>query len=170
MRQLHYCGGCGSSELSFDGQKEHRCQQCGWVFFGNPAAAAAGLLWHNGELLMVRRGRDPAKGLLDLPGGFVDPDESAEEALQRELMEELKLPLDTFSYVGSYPNRYLFGSIDYSIVDLVFEAELNSRPTWHDSDELAGIEWCKPSELDDSDIAFASVKRCLAALRARRQD
>jgi len=163
-RQLHYCGGCGSSELSFDGQKEHRCQQCGWVYFGNPAAAAAGLLWHEGELLMVRRGRDPGKGLLDLPGGFVDPDESAEQALKRELIEELNLPLSDFRYVGSFPNRYLFGTIEYTVVDLVFEANLKDRPTWHDDDELAGLHWCDPKKLRDDEIAFSSVRQCLRTL------
>lgn len=168
-RQLHFCGGCGSPELSFDGQKEHRCRQCGWIFFGNPAAAAAGLLWHDGELLMVRRGRDPSKGLLDLPGGFVDPDETAEEGLQRELIEELDLHISDFQYFGSFPNRYLFGTIDYSIVDLVFEAQLSTRPTWHDSDELMGIHWCDPRELRDEEIAFPSVRRCLQELKSRLQ-
>jgi len=163
-QQLHFCGGCGSEQLSFDGQKEHRCQQCGWIYFGNPAAAAAALLWHDGELLMVRRGRDPGKGLLDLPGGFVDPDESAEEALKRELIEELNLPLDDFHYVGSFPNRYLFASIEYTVVDLVFQATLKSRPIWHDDDELAGLHWCDPKKLRDEEIAFASVRKYLRAL------
>lgn len=162
-QQLHHCGDCGSKQLSFDGQKEHRCQQCGWVYFGNPAAAAAALLWHDGELLMVRRGRNPGKGLLDLPGGFVDPDESAEEALQRELIEELKLPLSDFRYVGSFPNRYAYGSIEYTVVDLVFEATLESRPTWHDGDELAGLHWCDPKTLRDEEIAFPSIRKCLRA-------
>lgn len=163
-RQLHYCGGCGSNKLHFDGQKEHRCQQCGWIYFGNPAAAVAALLWHDGELLMVRRGRDPGQGLLDLPGGFVDPDETAESALQRELIEELRLPLNNFRYRASFPNRYVFGNIEYSIVDLIFEANLSSRPTWYDTEELMGLHWCIPSQLQDKDIAFTSVRECLHTL------
>ncbi len=113
---------------------------------------------------MVRRGRDPSKGLLDLPGGFVDPDESAEEALQRELIEELKLPLEHFEYRGSFPNRYLFGTVEYSVVDLIFEATLDARPQWHDSDELAGLYWCDPRQLSDDEIAFPSVLNCLRTL------
>jgi len=163
QQQLHHCGDCGSTELVYDGEKEHRCSRCGWVFFGNPAAAAAGLLWHDGELLMVRRGREPSKGLLDLPGGFVDPNESAEQALRRELIEELKLDLNTseFKYQSSYPNRYRFGTIEYSVVDLVFSVELSERPSWYDTDELDGLIWCNPAKLNLDDIAFTSVRQCL---------
>ncbi len=164
-RQLQYCGGCGSEKLSFDGQKEHCCSDCGWVYFGNPVAAAAGLLWHQGELLMVRRGREPSKGLLDLPGGFVDPGESAEQALKRELMEELDLELSQFQYVGSFPNRYPYKNIDYTVVDIVFSATLQERPTWHDKDELTAIEWCKPEQLRDDEIAFESIRACFHTLR-----
>lgn len=165
-RQLRHCGGCGSAALDFDGQKRHHCRDCGWVYYGNPAAAAAALLWFEGKLLMVRRGRDPGRGLLDLPGGFVDPDESAEQALRRELMEELRLPLADFRYVGSYPNRYPYGSIEYTVVDLVFEAELDAPPAWHDGDELAGIEWVDLAGLDLAQVAFPSVRQCLTARAA----
>lgn len=113
---------------------------------------------------MVRRGREPSKGLLDLPGGFVDPGESAEQALKRELMEELDLELSQFQYVGSFPNRYPYKNIDYTVVDIVFSATLQERPTWHDHDELTGIIWCDPKRLKDEEIAFESVRACLSTL------
>ncbi len=163
-QQLHHCGACGSVNLGFDGLKEHRCGDCGWIYFGNPAAAAAALLWYNGELLMVRRGREPGIGLLDLPGGFIDPDESAEQALSRELHEELRLNLSEFSYFGSFSNRYRYAAIEYTVVDMVFSAILIEKPTWHDSEELDGICWRDPRTLSDTEIAFPSVRNCLIEL------
>lgn len=164
MRQLRYCGACGSDKLKFDTLKEYRCDQCGWIYFCNPAAAAIGLLWYEDELLLVRRGCEPAKGMLDLPGGFVDPGESAEQALRRELQEELNLTLSDFQYVGSFPNHYLFGTINYSVVDLIFEATLPERPTWHNQEELSEIVWCTLRDLDIEQMAFPSIRQCLRTM------
>lgn len=54
-----------------------------------PAVSIA--LRRGGELLLVRRGREPAKGMYAFPGGRVEPDETLEEAAARELLEETGL-------------------------------------------------------------------------------
>ena len=52
----------------------------------------------DGELLVVTRNRDPAKGTWDLPGGFLDPGETYEQGLRRELREELNLDIFALRY------------------------------------------------------------------------
>jgi len=62
------------------------------VYYMNPSAATAAFILNGkGELLVERRKREPAKGTLDLPGGFADFDETAEEGVAREVLEETGL-------------------------------------------------------------------------------
>ena len=82
-----HCPKCGSLSFDFDGEKVYNCNKCQYQFFFNAASAVGAIIINEGRLLTGVRALDPAKGLLDLPGGFVDPGESLEEALLRELQE-----------------------------------------------------------------------------------
>ena len=82
---------------------------CGFVYYFNPSSAVACFIKNaKGELLLVRRGKEPAKGTLDLPGGFVDMFESGEEAARREVREETGLHIQNCRYLFSLPNLYVF--------------------------------------------------------------
>ena len=74
-----------------------------WVrlLFQSFLAVACFIRNSKGELLLVRRAKEPAKGTLDLPGGFVDMYESAEDAAHREVKEETGL--DIAAAVISFP-------------------------------------------------------------------
>lgn len=54
-----------------------------------------------GRLLLVRRGREPSAGLWSIPGGKVEPGESLEQAVRREVREETRLDVVVGRYVGS---------------------------------------------------------------------
>ncbi len=56
---------------------------CQFTYFHNPAAAVMVAITVKDELLIAIRGREPGLGGWDLPGGFVDPDESLEQAAIR---------------------------------------------------------------------------------------
>ena len=87
-----FCPKCGCQTLLSVSQKECRCD-CGFHFFQNVAAAVMVAICWQDEVLVAVRARNPGKGLLDLPGGFVDPGESLEVALRRELQEELRFDM-----------------------------------------------------------------------------
>ena len=70
-----------------------------------------------GEILVARRGKEPAKGTLDLPGGFVDNYETGEEAVAREVMEETGLKVDEVKYLFSLPNIYPYSGIVVHTLD-----------------------------------------------------
>ena len=76
------------------------CENCGFEYFVNPSAATVAFILNSkGELLVERRKREPAKGTLDLPGGFADMDETAEQGVAREVLEAL---LDKYMNSGIY--------------------------------------------------------------------
>ena len=80
LEKFEYCPVCGSSHFEKDTQKSKKCSNCGFEYFMNPAAAVVAFITNDkGELLVEKRNNEPAKGTLDLPGGFADVLETAEE-------------------------------------------------------------------------------------------
>jgi len=120
------------------------------------------------RLLLSVRARDPAKGMLDLPGGFVDPLETAEDALRRELREELNLEIDSLCYIGSYPNRYIFSGLTYFTLDLAFVCRAGDLSRLKPGDDVAGALFVPLPEVDLEKIAFESIRTVIDAYRRSR--
>jgi mutator protein MutT len=135
------------------------------------ASAVAGLIFnHEGQLLMTVRAGEPAKGSLDLPGGFVDMGETAQEALRREIKEELQIDAEVEEFVGSYPNQYLFGGVLYETLDLVFRCKVNDFKTITAGDDVAGIRFVDINTLDLNTIGLFSIREIVSSLRKRKSD
>ena len=78
LELFKYCPKCGSPHFVENNEKSKRCEECGFVYYFNASSATvAFILNEKGELLVCRRAKEPAKGTLDLSGGFVDCFESA---------------------------------------------------------------------------------------------
>ena len=106
---FRYCPKCGSSDFEIHNALSRHCANCGFTYYQNPrASTAAFILNEEDELLVARRGKEPAKGTLDLPGGFVDNEENAEEGMVREIREETGLVISPaeVKYIFSIPNIY----------------------------------------------------------------
>ncbi|MEK6795466.1 MAG: NUDIX domain-containing protein [Spirochaetota bacterium] len=164
---MRFCPQCGREHVRWVTLKEFRCDDCDFVFFKNPAAAAAAIIEWNDEILLTVRHRDPGKGMLDLPGGFIDPKENAEDGLARELEEELGWRPPSMSYLFSFPNTYLFRGIEYHTLDMIFLITLTEKPILHANDDVAAVQW-SPKAIDHSRIAFESVKNALAQYASKR--
>jgi ADP-ribose pyrophosphatase YjhB (NUDIX family) len=152
------------------GEKTYRCTLCGFVYFHNVAAGVSAIIVCNGKILLVERAQQPAKGKLDFPGGFVDYDESNEQALTRELLEELQLSIDNMQYLFSYPNRYLYKDVLYSTLDSFFEVRLDTQPALVlQQEEVSRYIWLDVTSVLVMDLAFVSGQKALQAY-LRRND
>ena len=107
LEKFRFCPVCGSSKWEIHNFKSKQCGDCGFTYYGNPSAANVALIINEkDELLVVRRKKDPAKGTLDLPGGFTDMEESGEQGVIREVLEETGLVVRRAEYLLSLPNLY----------------------------------------------------------------
>ena len=89
LNKFAYCPVCGSKHFDINNFKSKRCQDCGFTYYANPCSATAAFIVNDKqEMLVVRRAKEPAKGTLDLPGGFVDMYETVEDGMRREIKEE----------------------------------------------------------------------------------
>ena len=86
------------------GEQRLHCPACGLVLYDNPAPTATAIVTRgDGAILLTRRAIEPAIGMLDLPGGFIEAGEDPEQAVKRELLEETGLEIELTGYVGRDP-------------------------------------------------------------------
>jgi NAD+ diphosphatase len=157
-----HCVKCAQRSLIKRGEKAYQCSSCDFVYFHNVAAAVCAIIVCNKQMLLVERAQHPGKGKLDFPGGFVDYDESNEQALVRELLEELQLPVDNMQYIFSYPNRYRYKDVLYSTLDSFFEISLDTKPALVlQQEEISRYLWLDLPNVHVKQLAFASGQKAL---------
>lgn len=167
---FRFCPSCGSGGIELRRGHEFRCPVCGFAYFHNVATAVGAIVRHGDSILCLVRAKDPGRGKVGLPGGFVDPGEGAEEALRRECMEEASLRIESLRFLGSYPNDYEYKGVPYKTCDIFFSAEAAAGTplgddgfpaTAADPSEAACLRWTPISELDEGEFAFPSMARAI---------
>ena len=131
----------------------------------NPSAAAVAVIMDEQDrLLVVRRSKEPAKGTLDLPGGFSDCFETSEESVRREVMEETGLTVTESRYLFSLPNIYHFGGLDIPTLDLFFLCKVATTSGAKAMDDAAEVLWMPWQEVRAEDFGLKSISRGVARL------
>lgn len=142
------------------------CPRCGFAAYANPKACVAILVVRDDQVLLARRGIEPAKGQWDIPGGFVEANESAEAAVLREAREELQVAVQIKYFVSSLPDRY--GSRGEPTLTLGFVVNVVSGEPRAASD-VAELRWFPFDKLPQ--MAFEHqpemLRRCRDAWLAR---
>ena len=160
LQVLKYCPKCGSAEFNKSGERSLKCATCGFHIFINSSAAVAALVTDDsGKLMLVKRGVEPNYGKLDLPGGFIDPMESAEDAVKRELNEELGLKVKSLKYLCSAPNEYVFSEYTVFTLDMAFQVTADSVENLKPMDDILDYKFYSEEVLDYDDIPAPSIKK-----------
>ena len=167
---LKFCPRCGSNRFNCRHDREFLCQKCSFHFFINSSSAVAALIFNqDGKLMLSRRGIDPNKGMLDLPGGFVDTMESAEEAICREIKEELDVKVTDLLYLISYPNEYVFSEFSVYTTDLAFLCKVDDLENIKPMDDITGVEFKYPEDIILSELCSNSMKQIIQEVIKRKE-
>jgi len=160
---FHFCPRCGRPASEPVGARPFRCSACGFRYFFNAAVSAAAIIQDpRDRTLFIRRAKEPGKGKLAFVGGFVDPGESVEEALGREVREEVNLELRSMTYLTSCPNPYRYDGVVYPVADLYFVCRTDRPETARALDGVDSFCWLDARTVSPEDIAFPSMQVALA--------
>jgi mutator protein MutT len=166
LSQFKFCPKCGSDKFIENNIKSKKCENCGFVYYFNSCAATVAVIINeNKELLVATRAYEPAKGTLDLPGGFVDLHETGEEAVSREVKEETGLDVDGIQYLFSVPNIYIYSGFEVHTLDLVYLCKVKDTHILKAEDDVAKLEFIKISELNADLFGLLSIKEVIKKIQ-----
>ena len=167
LTRRFFCPSCGGDALESLDNKLYGCARCGYTYFHNTAVAVSAVIEHQGEVAWITRAHEPGLGRLDLPGGFVEPDEALEQAVLREALEETGFAPHSPRYLFSIPNRYEYHGMHYSTVAVFFACSVEARGVFTPNAEASALRWLPLGEVDPNRLAFDSTRIALARLLAR---
>lgn len=159
LSDFKYCPHCGAPSFAVNDAYSKRCRNCNFVFYANAAAATVAVIINSrNELLCVRRDREPARGTLDLPGGFVDPGEGIVDGLVREVKEEVNGLVSHIDFLFSIPNVYPYSGHEVHTVDAFFSCSLRNEDAVAANDDAAECLWIPLSQVEPSQFGLHSIR------------
>ncbi len=140
-----FCGVCGHGTVSEQAGHQRRCgnPDCGAVHFPRTDPAVIMLIHDRDRIILGRQSQWPP-GMHSVLAGFVEPGESLEEAVAREVMEEVGVPVADVRYHSSQPWPFP-ASIMLGFTARALSAEIHLSP-----DEIESARWYSREELRNS--------------------
>lgn len=133
-RDHAHCGRCATPMQEHETDRAMRCPRCGLMSYPRISPSIIVLVRRGEEMLLARNARWPT-GMFSTLAGFVEPGESIEQTVHREVMEEVGIAVTNLRYLGSqswpFPNSLMLGfHADYASGDIVCA-----------TDEIADARW-----------------------------
>lgn len=163
--RFKYCPRCGKQHLQPHDSKSFVCLSCNFIYYHSSAAVAVGIIKCDDKIILTKRAREPQKGLLALPGGFVDYEESLEDALVRELQEELNLIVKAPTYLCSHWERYLYQDVVYFSTVAFYIVMVNDISPAKANDDIDDMLIIRPNDINYRKLAFKSDRVALDIYR-----
>lgn len=166
LDKFKFCPVCGSNRFGINNFKSKKCADCGFTYYMNPSAATVALILNKqGELLAVRRKNEPARGTLDMPGGFSDAKETSEQGVIREVMEETGLTVRETQYLFTLPNDYEYSGLPIPTMDVFFICRVDDFSPLHANDDAAECVFIKKEDLNPDDFGLLSIRRAMKMIK-----
>lgn len=150
-----FCMQCGQRLMTAipegDTRRRMVCMDCGFIHYINPrpVAGIVPVRRADGHVLLVRRAIAPRIGMWVFPGGYMDLDETTEEAAARETLEEAHLEVTNLRLLGVYTRP------EPGVVLVVYEADaVGEAEAGHETSE---VRWFHRDELPWDELAFDST-------------
>jgi NAD+ diphosphatase len=164
-RSHQYCGRCGTPTVVKAGERARECPSCGQTHYPRIAPAVMALVRKGDELLLARSPHFPP-GMHSALAGFVEPGESLEQCLQREVLEEVGIEVTNLRYFSSQPwpfphSLMIAFNCDYAAGEIVPEPGEIEAAGWFDLDHLPVL----PNRIS---IARRLIDAAIAQMRGER--
>lgn len=137
-----FCGVCGGACTPARGGHTMLCTQCGAEHFPRTDPAVIMLVAKGDRVLLGQSHKFPVeRNMFSTLAGFVEPGESLEDAVRREVLEEVGVEIGAVSYVGSQPWPFPASLM------LGFRAEASSETITLDEEEMRAAAWCTREDI-----------------------
>ncbi len=153
-RTHQYCGRCGTAMRLRPSERAKECPQCGLLHFPRIAPAIIVLVERGDELLLARSHRS-APGIYSVLAGFVEPGETLEAAVEREVKEEVGLRIKDIRYFGSQPWPF-----PHSLM-IAFTASYAGGEIVLDESEMEDARWFTVNNLPRGPMRISIARRLI---------
>lgn len=140
-RTHRYCGACGTRTEPSPGERARRCPACGLLAFPRIAPAVIVLVERDDGRALLARNVNFVNGMFSCIAGFVEPGENLEQAVAREVLEEVGIAIRDIEYVASQPWPF-----PHSLM-IGYRARYREGDVVCDGTEIAEAGWFRASEL-----------------------
>lgn len=160
-RDHQHCGRCGTQTQPVPGERARQCPACGLISYPRLSPAIIVLI-ERGEEILLARGHQFAPGRFGIVAGFVEPGESLEEAVEREIREEVGMEVTNITYFGSQPWPFPHG------IMIGFRAQYAGGEISLDDGELAEAGWYNTGNLPTVPQKLSIARRLIDAWATER--
>jgi NAD+ diphosphatase len=140
---FQYCSRCGARTKNMENERAKICENCNLISYPKISPAIIVAIVKKNELLLAQSSRFRKKNMYSVLAGFVEPGETLEGCVKREIKEEVNIEVENIRYFGSqpwpFPDSLMIG----------FTADYKSGELVVDGDEIIAAGWFTPDALPD---------------------
>ena len=135
-----YCGRCGNKMETLEGERAKKCPSCGLINYPRISPAAITAVTKGNEILLTHNAAFRGN-IHSLIAGFVEPGETIEECVHREIFEEVGIKVKNLKYFGSqpwpFPNSLMVGfTAEYESGEISVDGQEITEAGWYDASSL----------------------------------